>query len=236
MFYGWGIPTDSTSMMLYLVAIVIMVVSIALQAGVTSTFNKYNKVLSRRGITGAQAAQMVLDKNGVGNCQIVCIDGQLTDHFDPRQNVIRLSKTVYESTSVAAIGVASHEAGHATQYAKGYVPIKMRAAVLPVAQLGSGMGWVLAILGLVFSFTPILYIGIALFSATTVFHLITLPVELNASRRAIRAIDETRALAPDEAVGAKKVLAMAAMTYVAALASSVVQLLRLLTMANNRRR
>ena len=235
MFYGWTIPTDSVSLALYLLAIIIMIASIALQAGVSGTFNKYNKVLSRRGITGAQAAQMVLRKNGVDDCQITRTPGQLTDHFDPRTNVIRLSEAVYDSTSVAAVGVAAHEAGHAVQYAKGYLPIKLRASVLPVAQFGSSMGWILAILGLVFSFTPILYIGIALFSATTLFHLITLPVELNASRRALQAIGEPDMLAPDEKSGARKVLTMAAMTYVAALASSVVNLLRLITMANRRR-
>lgn len=228
--------SDSLDMFLYILAIIIMIASLALQAGVNSTFNRYSKVLSRRGITGAQAAQMVLRKNGVSDCRIEQTAGQLTDHYDPRVNTIRLSEAVYNSTSVAAVGVAAHEAGHAVQYARGYAPIKIRAAILPAAQLGTSMGWLLAILGFALSFSVLVYVGIVLFAATTLFHLITLPVELNASRRALEAIGEPDMLDADEKTGARKVLTMAAMTYVAALATSIVQLLRLIVRAKNRRR
>lgn len=234
--YWMYYSSDALSMFLYALAIIIMIASVALQVGVNNTFNRYSKVLSRRGITGAQAAQMVLRKNGVYDCRIEQTAGQLTDHFDPRANVIRLSEAVYNSTSVAAVGVAAHEAGHAVQYATGYGPIKLRAAILPAAQLGTNMGWLLAILGFALSFSILVYIGIVLFAATTLFHLITLPVELNASRRALQAIGEPDMLDAEEKAGARKVLTMAAMTYVAALASSIVQLLRLIVRANNRRR
>ncbi len=235
MFYNWYIPTDTVSLVLYALAIIIAIASIALQAGVSNTFKKYSSVLSYRGITGAQAAEMVLRQNGVSVCRIERIEGHLTDHFDPRSNVIRLSKAVYDSTSVAAVGVAAHEAGHAVQYATNYIPIKLRAAILPAAQIGTNMGWILAILGFAFSFQPLVYVGIVLFSATTLFHLITLPVELNASRRALQAVGQPGMLSEDEKAGARKVLTMAAMTYVAALAASVVQLLRLIANANRRR-
>ncbi len=220
---------------LYILGIVIFFASIVIQARVTSTFNKYSKVLNFRGITGAKAAEMVLKKHGV-QCQIVQTAGHLTDHYDPRANVIRLSEKVYGSSSVAAVGVAAHEAGHAVQHATGYTPIKIRSAVLPAANLGSNMGWMLAIFGFAFSFLPLVYIGIVLFSATTLFHLVTLPVELNASRRALKAIGEDGILDPQEKAGARKVLTMAALTYVAALASSIVQLLQLIVRANRRRR
>ncbi len=223
-------------MALYSLAIIIMIASVALQVGVNRTFNRYNAVRNRRGITGAQAAQMVLHKNGVYDCRIEMTKGQLTDHYDPRTNVIRLSEAVYNSSSVAAVGVAAHEAGHAVQYATGYAPIKLRAAILPAAQLGTNMGWLLAILGFALSFSVLVYVGIVLFAATTAFHLITLPVELNASRRALQAIGEPDMLDAEEKTGARKVLTMAALTYVAALASSIVQLLRLIVRANNRRR
>ncbi len=226
--------SGTLDMFLYILAVIIMIASIALQAGVNNTFNRYNKVLSRRGITGAQAAQMVLSKNDVSDCRIERTAGQLTDHYDPRVNTIRLSEAVYNSSSVAAVGVAAHEAGHAVQYAKGYAPIKLRAAILPVAQLGTSMGWILAILGFAMSFSVLIYAGIILFAATTAFHLITLPVELDASRRALQAIGEPDMLDADEKAGARKVLTMAAMTYVAALASSVVQLLRLIARARRR--
>ena len=223
-------------MFLYILALAIMVASIVLQTKVSSTFRRYNAVRNRRGITGAQAAEMVLRKNGVYDCRIEMTKGELTDHFDPRTNVIRLSEAVYKSASVAAVGVAAHEAGHAVQYATDYGPIKLRAKILPAAQLGTNMGWVLAILGFAMSMMSLVYIGIVLFAATTLFHLITLPVELNASHRALQAIGEPDMLDAAEKAGAKKVLTMAAMTYVAALASSVVQLLRLIVSANNRRR
>lgn len=228
--------SDTLSMALYVLAILIMIASVALQAGVRNTFNRYSKMLSSRGITGAQAAQMVLRKNGVYDCVIEETAGELTDHYDPRANTIRLSKAVYKSTSVAAVGVAAHEAGHAVQYAVGYKAIKLRAKILPAAQLGTNMGWLLAILGFALSFPVLTYVGIVLFSATTLFHLFTLPVELDASRRALQAIGEPDMLDAQEKAGARKVLTMAAMTYVAALASSIVSLLRMIVLSKNRRR
>lgn len=223
-------------MFLYGLAIVIAIASFAVQIGVKSTFNRYSGVRSRRGISGAQAAQMVLRKNGVYDCRIEKTAGQLTDHYDPRSNVIRLSEAVYDSASVAAVGVAAHEAGHAVQYATGYAPIKFRSAILPAMQLGTNLGWILVVLGFALSFLGLVYIGIVLFSATTLFHLVTLPVELNASHRALKAIGEPDMLDHDEKVGARKVLTMAALTYVAALAASIVQLLQLIVRASNRRR
>ena len=232
--YIYGYSSDTLSMFLYILAIVIMLVSIGLQIGVNNTFNRYSKVRCRRRITGAQAAEMVLRKNGVYNCRIEMVAGKLTDHYDPRANVIRLSEAVYNSDSVAAVGVAAHEAGHAVQHATAYGPIKIREKILPAAQFGSNFGWILAILGFALSALSLVYVGIVLFAATTLFHLVTLPVELNASYRALAAIGEPDMLDADEKKGARKVLTMAAMTYVAALASSVIQLLRMLAMARRR--
>ncbi len=232
----WTFYSDSLSMILYFVAIAIMIVSVIIQAKVKSTFRKYNQVISRRGITGAQAAKMVLEKNGVYNCPIHSTAGELTDHFDPSANVIRLSEAVYNSRGVAAIGVAAHEAGHAVQYAVGYAPIKIRGAILPVVQLSTKMALPITLLGFLFSMQPLVYFGIILFAAVTLFQLITLPVELDASRRAMKAINEPNMLTADEAKGAKQVLTVAALTYVAALAASLVQLLRLIAMAKSRRR
>ena len=228
--------SDALSMFLYMLGIGIMIGSLVLQVGVNSTFRRYNNVRNRRGITGAQAAEMVLRKNGVYDCRIEMIQGQLTDHYDPRANVIRLSEAVYKSASVAAVGVAAHEAGHAVQYANEYGPIRLRSKILPAAQLGTQFGWILVVLGFALSFLSLVYVGIVLFAATTLFHLVTLPVELNASRRALEAIGEPGMLEPDEKAGARKVLTMAALTYVAALAASVVQLLQFIVRANNRRR
>lgn len=234
-YYSFYFYSDPLSVALYVLAIVIMIASFVIQMKLKSTFNRYSKEINRRGLTGAQAAQMVLSKNGVSGCQITKTPGELTDHFDPKSNVIRLSERVYGSASVAAVGVAAHEAGHAVQYATGFLPIKIRGAILPTVQFGSGLAIPLALLGFVFSFQPLIYIGIILFAVVTLFQLITLPVELDASRRALKAIGEPDMLDPEEKKGAKRVLTMAAMTYVAALASSVVQLLRLLSMANRRR-
>ncbi len=227
---------DPLSLTLYAVGILIFIASLIIQGAVSSTFNKYSKVASRCGLTGAQAAQLVLQKNGVTIAGIHRTPGQLTDHYDPRSNAIHLSEGVYDSTGVAAIGVAAHEAGHAVQYAKGYAPIKMRMAVLPMANLGSKAAIPLTLLGFVFSFQPVIYFGILLFAAVMLFQLITLPVELDASRRAMAAIKSPGVLDSEEAKGARRVLTMAALTYVAALASSIVQLLRLIALANNRRR
>ncbi|MBQ3094546.1 MAG: zinc metallopeptidase [Clostridia bacterium] len=228
--------SDPLSVFLYFVALAIMVASLVIQAKVKSTFETYNRVANRRGLTGAQAAQIVLEANGVTNCPISQTPGMLSDHFDPKANCIRLSESVYGSASVAAVGVAAHEAGHAVQYAKGYAPIKLRGAILPTVQFASGAAFPLVLLGFFLSIQPLVYFGILLYAAITLFQLITLPVELNASRRAMEAIRSRQILGDDEAQGAKRVLTVAALTYVAALAASALQLLRLLVMANNRRR
>ena len=208
---------------------------------VKTTFNKYANQRSMRGLTGAQAAQRVLQTNGVAGVRIERVAGSLTDHYDPKTNVIRLSDDVYNSTSVSAIGVACHEAGHAVQYARSYGPIMLRAAIIPVTNLGSKLAMPLILLGLLLSFTAdvsyfFVYLGIACFGFSLVFQLVTLPVEFNASRRAIQAIEETGILTVDEQVGAKKTLKAAAMTYVAATAVALAQLLRLIMVFGRRRR
>ena len=208
---------------------------------VNSTFKKYAKQFSRRGLTGAQAAQRVLSANGVTGVRIERVGGSLTDHFDPKTNVIRLSDSVYDSASTAAIGVACHEAGHAVQYAHDYAPIRLRAAIIPVTNFGTKIAWPLMLLGVLLSsmsyaFYNLVYVGIACFSLSLVFQLITLPVEFNASRRAVRAIEEGGILHEDELAGAKKTLRAAALTYVAAAATSLVQLLRLIAIYGGRRR
>lgn len=208
---------------------------------VNSTFKKYAKQFSRRNLTGAQAAQRVLSANGVHGVRIERVSGNLTDHFDPRTNVIRLSDSVYDDTSTAAIGVACHEAGHAVQYAVGYAPIKLRAAIIPVTNFGTRIAWPLMLIGILLSgmsyaFYNLVYVGIACFSLSLVFQLITLPVEFNASRRAVAAIEQGGILYEDELEGAKKTLRAAALTYVAAVATSLVQLLRLIAIYGRRRR
>ncbi len=208
---------------------------------VNATFKRYAAQHSYRGITGAQAAQKVLAGNGVYGVRIERVSGNLTDHYDPRTNVIRLSDSVYDSTSTASIGVACHEAGHAVQYAMGYFPIKVRSAIIPVTNFGTKIAWPLMLLGLVLSgmsyaMYHLVYVGIACFSLSFLFQLITLPVEFNASRRALVAIREGNILSPEELVGARKTLRAAAMTYVAAAATSLAQLLRLIAIYGNRRR
>ena len=214
--------------------------SLIASSSVNSTFKKYSQQYSRRGITGAQAAERVLRANGVHGVQITRVSGNLTDHFDPKANVIRLSDSVYGSTSTAAIGVACHEAGHAVQYAQSYAPIKLRAAIIPVTNLGSKLAMPLILIGLLLSsFENVsysfVYLGIACFGLSLVFQLITLPVEFNASRRAIRAIEDGEILTAEEQKGAKKTLTAAAMTYVAATAVALAQLLRLLVLFGRRR-
>lgn len=206
------------------------------QNKVNSTFNRYSKVQNRRGLTGAQAAEAVLRANGVTNVAIEYVSGKLTDHFDPRSNVIRLSSSVYGSTSVASVGVAAHEAGHAVQYAVGYTPIKLRSAIIPLTQAGATAALPLILLGLVLNFGALIYVGIAAFGLSTLFQLVTLPVELDASRRALQTIEQNGLLTADEYPMAKKTLTAAAMTYVAALAVSLAQLLRLLVIFGGRNR
>lgn len=233
-FYGF----DSTYLFLVLPCIIFAMIA---SSRVNSTFEKYSKQLSSRGITGAQAAQEVLRANGVHNVRIEPVGGKLTDHYDPRANVIRLSENVYSSTSTAAIGVACHEAGHAVQYAENYGPIKLRAAIIPVTNIGSKLAMPLILLGLVLNFLgeisyAFIYIGILCFSLSLVFQLITLPVEFNASRKAITAIDNQNLLTDSELKGAKKTLSAAAMTYVAATAVALAQILRLLSIFGRRRK
>lgn len=217
-----------------------VILSIWASSNVNSTFKRYSQVYSRRGLTGAQAAEQVLKDNGVFNVRIERVGGNLTDHYDPKTNVIRLSNDVYGNTSAAAIGVACHEAGHAVQYAKDYAPIKLRAAIVPITNIGSMLAMPLIILGLVlnvmseFSYTFV-YIGIACFGLSFLFQLITLPVEFDASHRAVAAIDRAGLLDSKELDGAKKTLRAAALTYVAAAAVSLMQLLRLIMIFGGRR-
>lgn len=225
---------------LYIVLPCLLLAMLA-SAKVNSTFKKYSNQISMRHITGRDAAERVLRANGVGNVRIERVSGNLTDHYDPKSNVIRLSDSVYDSASTAAIGVACHEAGHAVQYARHYFPIKLRAAIIPVTNIGSRLAMPLILLGVLFgvggtySYT-LVYIGIACFSLSLIFQLITLPVEFNASRRALRAIEDTQLLTEDEQKGARKTLTAAAMTYVAAVAVAAAQLLRLILLFGGRRR
>ena len=218
-----------------------VILSLWASSNVNSTFNRYSRQNSRRGITGAEAARRVLSANGVTGVRIERVSGNLTDHFDPKTNVIRLSDNVYGNTSTAAIGVACHEAGHAVQYAVNYAPMRVRAAVIPLTNFGSKLAMPLILLGLLLSgvgyfFYELVYIGIACFGLSLVFQLVTLPVEFNASNRAIRAIDDADILTDEELVGAKKTLRAAAMTYVAATAVALAQLLRLILLFGGRRR
>ncbi len=219
-------------------AVLLPAILIALfaQIKVSSTFNRYSKVSSSRGYTGAQTAEAVLKAHGVAGVRIERVSGHLSDHYDPRNNVIRLSDGVYGSTSVAAMGVAAHEAGHAVQYAEGYGPIKLRSAIIPVCNVGSQLSFVLIIIGLLLYSQALLGIGILLFSLAVVAQLVTLPVEFNASRRAIETLERGYLLEGDELRGAKKVLGAAAMTYVAALLVSLAHLLRYLIAFGGRRR
>ena len=225
------------------IAIVLPCLLIAMiaSARVNSTFRRYSSQLSARHITGRDAAMRVLQANGVTGVQIERVAGNLTDHFDPKTNVIRLSSGVYDSTSTAAIGVACHEAGHAVQYAQEYFPIKVRAAIIPITNIGSKLAMPLILLGILFSALgnfsyTLVYVGIACFALSLVFQLVTLPVEFNASRRAMEAIENAQLLTEEEQRGARKTLTAAAMTYVAAVAVAAAQLLRLILLFGGRRR
>ena len=206
------------------------------QFKVKSTFENYSREITRKHITGYDAARRILDANGLTDVKIERIDGQLTDHYDPRANVIRLSESTYANSSTAAVGVAAHEAGHAIQHAKGYVPIKIRSAIVPVTQIGSNLAMPVFIIGLLFASDYLMLAGIALFSLASIFQIVTLPTEFNASRRALDTLSSCGILYDDELRGAGKVLGAAAMTYVAALATSLLSLLRLIVIANGRRR
>ena len=235
-YYGYGF--DWTYLIIVLPC---MILSMWASSSVNSTFNKYSKINSMRHLTGAEAAQRVLSANGVRGVRIERVSGNLTDHFDPKTNVIRLSDSVHSSTSVAAIGVACHEAGHAVQYAQDYGPIKLRAAIIPATNIGSKLAMPLILAGILFSFLGnlsygLVYLGIACFSLSLVFQIVTLPVEFNASRRAIETIESSGILTEEEQRGAKKTLKAAAMTYVAATAVALAQVVRLLILFGGRRR
>ena len=211
-----------------------LILSMLASSSVNSTFKKYSNVNSIRRLTGAEAAQRVLSANGVRGVRIERVSGNLTDHFDPSTNVVRLSDTVYGSRSVASIGVAAHEVGHAIQYAVGYVPIRVRAAIIPITNFGSKLSMPLILLGFLFQWQPIVNLGIILFSLMTLFQLVTLPVELNASRRALKTLEGDSILYGEEVSQAKSVLTAAALTYVAALLTSAAQLLRLILIYGRR--
>ncbi|MBE6911649.1 MAG: zinc metallopeptidase [Ruminococcaceae bacterium] len=223
---------DATYIIIVLPAILF---SVFMQFLVNSTYKKYATKLNSRNLTGAQVAQRVLSAFGISNVRIEHVSGDLTDHFDPRTNVIRLSDSVYNSTSVAAAGVAAHECGHAMQYASAYAPIKIRNTILPVCNIGSTLSMPLILIGFFVSSQPLVNFGIILFALVALFQLITLPVEFNASRRALAVLEDSGILDGEEKSGAKKVLSAAAMTYVAALAVSLAQLLRLLILFGGRR-
>lgn len=221
----------------YLILVVpAIIISLIAQAKVKGTYAEYSSVQNMRRITGAQAAANVLNNYGINNVRIEQTSGTLTDHYDPRTNVIRLSPEVYSGTSVASIGIACHEAGHAAQHAQNYVPIKIRNAILPVANIGSSAGVFIAIIGYFLGFGLLIDIGILLFASVVLFQLVTLPVEFNASSRAMKVISETNMLYENERAGAKKVLTAAAMTYVASLLVSIMSLLRLILRTNRNRR
>ena len=235
--YSYYYGLDMTYILLVLPCILL---SLWASANVKSTFNKYSRQYSQRRLTGAEAAQRVLMANGVRGVRIERISGSLTDHYDPKTNVIRLSDEVYGNTSTAAIGVACHEAGHAVQYAESYAPIKLRAAIIPLTNFGSRIAMPLILLGILFSAfgsfsDTLVYLGIACFGFSLVFQLITLPVEFNASRRALQAIESGNLLTEEEQRGAKKTLTAAALTYVAATAVALAQLLRLISIFGGRR-
>ena len=237
MYHGYYYGFDTTYLLLVVPALLIALIA---QIQVKSAFSRYARVRCTSGLTGAQAARWVLDRNGLSNVPIEHISGSLTDHYDPSANVVRLSDDVYGSTSTVAIGVACHEVGHAIQHATNYAPVKIRTAIVPITNLGAKLSVPLIILGLILSsfgevFVTIAYIGCALYGLVTIFQLVTLPTEFNASSRALKTIEETNLLQGEEFRQAKQVLSAAAMTYVAALAVSLAQLMRFLIIVGGRR-
>lgn len=230
--YGYGgMMFDYTYVLVLIGAVLCMLAS----AMVRSTYSKYARVRSMSGMTGAQVAAEILRRNGINDVAVVHVPGDLSDHFDPRNNTVNLSDSTYGSTSVAAIGVAAHECGHVMQHHTGYVPIKIRSALVPAANIGSKIGLPIIILGLIIGMTPLAKIGIWVFSIAVAFQLVTLPVEFDASHRALVMLEEYGILAHDENAQARKVLTAAALTYVAAAASSILQLLRLVLIVNGNR-
>lgn len=227
-FYG----IDMTYIIYVLPAIILSMIA---QARVSSTFSKYNKIASGRGITGAQLARRILDSHGLNHVVVEHVSGNLSDHYDPKSRILRLSDSVFSSNSVAALGVAAHECGHAIQHSQSYAPLTARSAVYPVVRFSSAISMPLILIGIVVSMQPLVNFGIILFAAVVLFQLITLPVEFNASRRALTILSDSQYLYDYEIDGAKKVLSAAAMTYVASALTSIMQLLRLIIIANNRR-
>jgi Zn-dependent membrane protease YugP len=219
----------------YLVLILpAMLLGLWAQARVNSTFNRYSHVRCRQGYTGSQIARRILDANGLTDVRIEGIRGNLTDHYDPTARVVRLSDSVYDSPSIAAIGVAAHEVGHAIQHANSYAPLTLRNAIIPVTNIGSKLSIPLILLGVVMSFQPLVTLGIVAFSLMAVFQLVTLPVEFNASSRALATLNGEHYLDEEEVYGARKVLSAAALTYVAALVMSLAQLMRMIALFGNR--
>ena len=219
-----------------LIVLPAFILSIWAQAKVSSTFNKYSQMYTRKGMTGASAARRILDANGLYDIKIERVRGELTDHYDPRANVIRLSDSVHDSRSAAAIGVAAHEAGHAVQHAQSYFPIKVRSAAIPMTRIGSMLSIPLFFIGLLIANDHLMLIGIVLYAFIAFFQLVTLPVEFNASSRALKVLSGMRMLDGDELDASRKVLTAAALTYVAALLTSLLTLFRLILLAGGRRR
>lgn len=231
-FYYYYDPT-------YSLVLIGLLLCLAASARVRSTYAKYGRVRSRSGLTGREAAEQILRSAGIYDVRIEHVSGNLTDHFDPRNRVLRLSDATYQSASVAAVGVAAHECGHAIQHSRGYAPLKIRSAIVPVANFGSAIAWPLILLGLLFNSRSsylLIQIGILAFSFAFLFQLVTLPVEFNASRRAVQILGESGMLLPDELSMTKKVLRAAALTYVAGAASAILQLLRIILLTGGRRR
>lgn len=227
MYFLW----DST----YILVIIGAVISGVASLGVNSTFRKYSRYTNARGITAQQCAQEILRRSGINDVRIERTRGNLTDHYSPGDKVLRLSESVYGSTSVAALGVAAHECGHAIQHQVGYAPLKLRSLSVPMANIGSYLSWPIVIIGLIIGSLGLARIGVVLFTLVVLFQLITLPVEFNASRRAIAILSDSGMLGAEETAGAKKVLFAAAMTYVAALFTAILQLLRLVLLTRNKR-
>ena len=220
----------------YLLVIAGVILSMMASARVKSAFAKYSRISTIQGVTGAQAAQQILNQAGIYDVQIRHISGNLNDHYDPRNKTLSLSDRVYGSASVAAVSVAAHECGHAIQHARGYTPLKIRSSLVPVANFGSAISWPLIVIGLLMGYhSPLITIGIILFSLVVLFHLVTLPVEFNASARGLRILSASGMLVGDENEGARKVLQAAALTYVASAAGMILQLLRLLILTKDRR-
>lgn len=219
----------------YILVVIAFLLTLFASFGVQSTFKKYDKISNSRGLTGASAARKILDMNGLQHIRVEHVQGSLTDHYSPKEDVIRLSDATYNSDSVAAVGVAAHECGHAIQHQVGYLPIKIRNGIVPVVNICNRLAMPVFIIGLLMGLGELALLGAVLFGAVLIFQVVTLPTEINASRRAMKTLDESYMLEGDELKGARKTLTAAAMTYVAAVAATALQFLRLLALANRRR-